>query len=327
MDETGYFIFSLDTELATGCFDLDEMRKKRFTRDGNRERRSINRLIDLFEEFNIVGTWAIVGHLFYDRCEYCEICPMMDWKGKYSAFEEVYGTNNPLWYGGDIIKSLLGRGPRQEIAFHGFSHKIFDETQMSIPEAEKEIEAWLHVAKRKEIVPHAVAFPRNVVGHLDILRKAGFTCYRGEPKRPWLIQNKIFGRYVKAIDQVLGLSNIPIFNLENNIDPGMVPLFSSQCFFDLNRRFEHFLDALNLYKLRFGRVIRGIKAAAEEKKMIHIWAHPCDFRTEKDFAKLQHIFAAVSQEIKKGRMRSVGMTEMARIMIAKNTAPCHENPS
>ncbi len=35
------------------------------------------------------------------------------------------------------------------------------------------------------------------------------------------------GRYIKAIDQVLGLSNIPIFNLENINDHGMVPLFVS----------------------------------------------------------------------------------------------------
>ena len=101
----------------------------------------------------------------------------------------------------------------------------------------------------------------------------------------------------------------------------MVTLFSSQCFFDLNRKFEHFLDALNLHDLRFKRIIRGIKTAAEEKKMIHIWAHPCDFRTEKDFIKLRHVFASVSQEIKMGRMRSVGMTEMARLIIAKNTEP------
>jgi hypothetical protein len=40
---------------------------------------------------------------------------------------------------------------------------------------------------------------------------------------------------------------------------------------------------------------------------------------EKDFLKLQHIFAAVSLEIKRGRLRSVGMTEMARIIITKKT--------
>ncbi len=127
MDETGYFLFSLDTELATGRFDHDKDRKKRFSRDGSRERRSINRLIDLFEEYSIAGTWAIVGHLFYDRCEYCEICPAMDWKGKYSSFDEVYGTDNPMWYGLISLNCSLADRPRQEIAFHGFSHKIFDE--------------------------------------------------------------------------------------------------------------------------------------------------------------------------------------------------------
>lgn len=321
MDETGYFLFSLDTELATGCFDLDTDRARGFSRDGTRERQSINRLIDLFEEYNITGTWAIVGHLFHDRCEYCKDCLMMDWRGRYSSFEEVYGTNNPLWYGSDIIEALRVRGPRQEIAFHGFSHKIFDETQMRAEEAEKEVQEWLRMADPKEVVPYAVTFPRHVVGHLDILRRAGFICYRGEPTRPWLVRNKLLGRYVKAIDQVLGLSKIPIFDLQKIEDHGLVTLFSSQCFFDLNRRFEHFLDALNLYNLRFRRVIRGIRAAAEEKKMIHIWAHPCDFRTEKDFIKLRHIFAAVSQEIKKGRIMSVGMTEMARLIIAEHNAP------
>jgi hypothetical protein len=53
MDETGYFLFSLDTELATGHFDLDQDRGKKFSRDGTRERQSIYRLIDLFEEYNI----------------------------------------------------------------------------------------------------------------------------------------------------------------------------------------------------------------------------------------------------------------------------------
>jgi hypothetical protein len=317
LDETGYFLFSLDTELATGRFDLDEDRKKRFSKDGSRERQSINRLLDLFEEYNIAGTWAMVGHLFYNRCEYCEVCPMVDWKGKYSSFEEVYGTDNPLWYGSDIIETLLTRGPRQEIAFHGYSHKIFDENQMSVQDARNEIQEWLRVAKRKGVSPHAVAFPRNVVGHLDLLREAGVLCYRGEPKRSWLIRNKIFGRYLKAIDQILSLSNIPIFDLENSEDHGMVNLCASQCFFDLNRRFEHILDSVNLHNLRFGRVIRGIKCAGIENKMIHLWAHPCDFQTEKDFEKLRHIFTFVSHEVNMGRMRSVGMTEMARIIFNK----------
>jgi hypothetical protein len=321
MDGVGYFLFSLDFELAIGRFDQDLRRKKMFSEDGSNERKTILRLIELFEEYNIVGTWATVGHLLYDKCEYCVVCPLMDWKGKYSSFNDVYNTSNPLWYGRDIVEALLHKGIRQEIAFHGFSHKIFDEHLMSSKQAEIEVQEWLRVAERIGVIPHAVIFPRHVVGHLDILRKAGIICYRGEPKRSWLIQNKIFGRYIKAIDQILGLSNLPIFDLANNQDHGMVTLFSSQCFFDLNRRFELFLDYFNLHNLRFRRIIRGIKYAADEKKMIHIWAHPCDFRTEKDFIKLRHIFSAVTREVRLGRMRSVGMTEMAKIIIDKYIAP------
>ncbi len=319
MDETGYFLFSMDTELATGRFDLDEDRKKRFSRDGSRERQSIYQLIDLFEEYNIAGTWAVVGHLFFDHCEYCEICPPMDWKGKYSSFDEVYGTNNPLWYGSDIIETLLTQAPRQEIAFHGFSHKIFDENQMNSLDARNEIQEWLRVANRKGVIPSAVVFPRNVAGHLDLLREAGFICYRSEPQRSYLVRNKVFGRYVKAIDQILGLSKIPLFDLPYPEDHGMINLCASQYFFDLNHRFELLLDSLNLHNLRFRRVIRGIKRAGVEKKSIHLWAHPCDFQTKKDFEKLRHLFSYVSNEVNSGKMRSVGMTELAKLIIAKNT--------
>jgi hypothetical protein len=325
MDEVGYFLFSFDTELATGRFDLDQQRSRMFSADGSSERQAIFRLIELCEEYEIVGSWAVVGHLFYDKCDNCGVCKLLDWKGKYSSFEEVHGTRNPLWYGSDIIEALLTRGPRQEIGFHGFSHRIFDETHMSVQDAAMEVSEWLRIASKKAIVPHAVVFPRNLVGHLAILREAGFVCYRCEPNRNWLIRNKIFGRYIKAIDQVLGLSHLPIYQLENTKDHGMVTLYSSQCFFDLNRKFEHFLDRLNLHNLRFRRVIRGIKAAAEEKKMVHLWAHPCDFRSEKDFIKLRYVLKAVSEEVKMGRMKSVGMTEMAKLIIAKNTAPEYQS--
>jgi hypothetical protein len=319
LEDQGFFIFSLDTELATGRFDNDEGRHKLFSPDGSLERNTINQLIDLFEEFKIVGTWAIVGHLFYDKCEYCEICPLKDWKGRYSSFDEAYGTNNPLWYGADIIETLLMKGPRQEIAFHGYSHKIFNENLMSPHEAKIEVQEWLRVGKRKGITPYSVTFPRNWIGHLDILKEAGMICYRGEPERSYLSKNKYFGKYIKTIDQVFGLSNIPIFDLAHNENHGLVILRPSQFLFDINRRFELFLDSLNLENMRIRGIIRGVKRAAKEKKMIHIWAHPCEFRTEKDFSKLRQIFMAVAEEVKQGRMQSVGMAEMARLLVKNAT--------
>lgn len=318
MDNVGYFLFSLDLELATGRFDRDSIRHKMFSIDGSRERESIFRLIDLFEQFNIVGTWATVGHLFYDKCEHCDPCPIWDRKGKYSSFEEAYGTDNPLWYGSDIIDELIIRGPRQEIAFHGFSHKVFNENQMSSQDARLEIQEWLQVSKKRNILPEAVVFPRNAIGYLDILREEGIICYRSEPKRPQLFRTKYLGKFIKNIDSIFGLLSLPIYDVNYHTDQNIVNLPASNCFFDLNRKLELILDRMNLHNFRLRRVIQGIKSAANSNKMIHIWAHPCDFRTEKDFIKLRHIFACVSQEVNMGRMRSVGMTEMARIIINKH---------
>jgi hypothetical protein len=318
IEDKGYFIFSLDTELVAGRYDRDEIRQKIFSKDGSRERQTILRLVDLFEEFNIVGTWATVGHLLRDKCEYCETCPMMDWKGKYSSFEEVYGTENPLWYGADIIDALLSRGARQEIGFHGYSHKIFDEKLMSAREAQIEIQEWLNVGRRKGIVPLSATFPRNRIGHLNLLREAGFICYRNTPEISLLNNQKYFGKYLKTIDQILGLTKIPIFDLTYQENHGLVILHASQYLFDFNRRFELLIDSLNLHNLRIQRIIKGVKRAAKEKKMIHIWAHPCEFRTEKDFLKLREIFIAVTEEVQAGRMQSVGMNEMARIIIKRH---------
>ena len=318
IENTGYFIFSLDTELAAGRFDRDEIRNKMFSKNGLRERETILRLIDLFEEYKIAGTWAIVGHLFHEICEYCETCPLKDWEGKYSSFEEVYGTNNPLWYGADIIEDLLCKGARQEIAFHGYTHKIFDENMMTAQEARTEVQEWLNVGKKKGIVPLSVTFPRNRDGHLDILKEAGFICYRNKPEISVYSNHKYIGKILKTVDYLLGISKIPIFDLTYLENQGMVVLRVSQYLFDFNRRFELFIDSLNLQNLRINRIIKGVKRAAQEKKMIHIWAHPCEFRTEKDFSKLREIFIAVSEEVRMGRMQSVGMNKMARIIFKKH---------
>jgi len=131
--------------------------------------------------------------------------------------------------------------------------------------------------------------------------------------------NKYFGKYVKTIDQFLGITNIPIFDLTYRENHGLVAIQPSQYLFDINRKIELFLDSINLHNLRIRRIIKGIKGAAKEKKMIHIWAHPYNFRTEKDFLKLRQIFMAVSEEVAKGRMQSVGMAEMAKLLVNRNT--------
>jgi peptidoglycan/xylan/chitin deacetylase (PgdA/CDA1 family) len=312
-DQTGYFLFSLDTELAWGYFDLDRLRCKMFSTDGSRERRSIELVLDVLEEFNIIATWAIVGHLFYERCEKCDICPILDWKGKYRSFEEVYETNKPLWYGADIIETLLTRGSQHEIAFHGYTHEVFDENTMSEEEAKTEIEEWLRISKRKNITPQTVIFPRGKISHLDLFKEYGFICYRGEELMPEMYSLPLIGRVFRRLYYYLSALSIPQV-YEFKVEPSELVNFpSSRWLFGFNRKVERILDSLNLHKLRVNRIIQGVKKAADENKIIHIWAHSWEFQTKKDIEKLRYLLGYVSGEVSKGRIQSVGMADLARI--------------
>lgn len=318
--DKGYFIFSLDTELAWGYHDLDGPRTEIFSTDGTRERTAIDRVHQMLDEFNIVGTWALVGHLFYERCEMCEFCPVLEWQSKYESFNEIYDTHDPLWYGLDAIETLLTRHRNHEIAFHGYTHALFDESLMSNERARMEIDEWLRLGKRHDAVPTTVIFPRNRVGHLDQFRRAGFICYRGVEALPLWFRGKQLGKLIKHVDQVLALSPLPIYDRsEIERSSGMVNLQSSEHFFDFNRKLEMFLDAQNLHTLRLRRIKQGIQRAAREKKIVHIWAHPWEFRTKKDFEKLQYILTAVAEEIDSGRMQSVGMAELASMIMAERS--------
>ena len=65
--EKGVFTLSLDFELIWGTADLglDQFKKLCLI-----ERETvIDRLLQLFEKYQFPATWAILGHLFLDRCE------------------------------------------------------------------------------------------------------------------------------------------------------------------------------------------------------------------------------------------------------------------
>jgi hypothetical protein len=118
---------------------------------------------------------------------------------------------------------------------------------------------------------------------------------------------------------MLSVSTPPVYELNGVESWGLVNLPSSQGFFGFSWRTEMVLDSLNLHKLRIRRMIKGVKKAAEEKKVIHIWVHPCDFRTMKDIEKLRYLLGAVADEMSKGRIQSVGMSYLARQILEQDT--------
>jgi Polysaccharide deacetylase len=304
----GYFVFSLDTELAWGTLDWNQGRSQHTSRNGLTERKTIHRLLDLMDEFGVSATWAITGHLFYDKCEECAVCPVMDLKGKDSSFEQIWKTQDPMWYGSDIVDLLLSRSDSHEIAFHGYTHKRFRE--LSTDEARFEIQEWLRLAKRKNIVPKTAIFPQGNIGHLDLFREAGFICYRGNDVPHPMFSIPLFGKVVKRTNLLLSILTPQVYDIQFK-PQGLVNLPSSQWFFRIDRRIEKSLDWVNLHRLRFYGTVNGLEKAAQERKIIHLWAHPHEFRTEKDFEKLRFVFGHFAKHAKEGRLQSITMADLA----------------
>ena len=312
MVNKGYFLFSLDTELGTGYFDHDEERHKLFSTDGVQERERIRKVLNLCEKYHIHGTWAIVGHLFFERCEFCERCLVRRWEGKFHSFEEAYGTNHPLWYGPDVVRMIQSTAVNQELGFHGHTHETFD--TMSDAQAQLEVDEWKRLAERFSIQATSVIFPRDRVGKLALLHVNGFTTYRQDVHLPLVFRNRFFGRYVKTLDHILGITTAPSYPLGSVYDEGMLRLTASQHLFAFNRGVDRILDRLGLTRLRIRRIIRGIKRAARRGEMFHFWAHPWEFETPEDLEKLEFVLATVAALVDSGAMESVTMAQMTSII-------------
>ena len=308
-NKTGYFLFSLDTELAWGHFDC--FSKQIFSLNGQRERKSIHRLLDILHEFNITATWAVVGHLFKQPDNVNRSESKLDWLNNYPEFEKLYNDNHRLVNGSDIIETLLTKGARHEIAFHGHTHKVFNENKMSRDEAENEIKEWLKAFQYKNITPKTVIFPRDKVGHLSLFYEYGFLCYRGEENASRFYDLPIIGNILKRFYTISSFLLTPPVYIYNNGSDCLINLPSSRHLFGFNPKLEKVLDAFNLQTLRLNKFVKGIKKAAYESKVFHLYAHPYEFRSEKDFERLQYLFQHVSAEMKKGRLRSVSLSELA----------------
>ncbi|RJP50446.1 MAG: hypothetical protein C4583_10570 [Anaerolineaceae bacterium] len=319
-NQTGTFLLSLDTELAWGYFDC--LNPQDFSSDGQLERQGIHALLDLFREFNIHATWAVVGHLFYETCEKCEPCPVKAWEGKYDSFSQVYASDSRLWYGADVINAILEDGEMHEIAFHGYTHRPFNETTMRRDEARFEIEEWLRLAQRKGLAPRTVIFPRNVIGHLELFQEYGFTSYRGAELPSPCYAIPILGRGLKRYHRYLSsFISAPGYRHEDFQSNGLLNLPSSQHLFGFDQVVSRRVNALNLHRWITRTVTDGIRNAAREKKIFHLRAHPNDFRDDKDFDMLRGICQIVSEEVKSGRLTSLRMDNLADMVIREAILP------
>ena len=169
------FILSADFELAWAWRYMKVSASPLLTalEKARQARNNIPKILDLCNRFNISITWAVVGHLFLETCrgENGVLHPEIKrpsfsqsdyWvyeKGDWFQHDPCSNYNDaPEWYAPDIIKDILSRKTKHEIACHTFSH-IDCRDEVCQPDVfRSEIEACQRSAKEFGIEPLAFQF-------------------------------------------------------------------------------------------------------------------------------------------------------------------------
>lgn len=293
--ECGIFTLSLDFELIWGTSDL--FGPQRFRQACETEREIvIDQLLDLFTEFEVPATWCTVGHLFLDHCtqhngvKHPEIPrPHHTWYPRDWFHEDPCSTeqSDPIFYGRSLLEKIRKCAVPQEIGCHTFSHVIFGDAGCSEETARAELLECVRLAHEVlETELRSFAFPRNQVGHLQVLRECGFACYRG-PEPNW----HEIGPCPEAFKRLARLWEVlvaarPPTVMPQKTDCGLWNIPGSMMYFPMHGLRRHIP-----LQLRVKRAVRGLQAAAQQKRIFHLWFHPTNMadETEQMFAGLRAI--------------------------------------
>jgi peptidoglycan/xylan/chitin deacetylase (PgdA/CDA1 family) len=293
--DRGVFTISLDFEMIWGTQDL--FGPERFRKACETERACvIDRLLDLLVEYELSATWFVVGHLMLDHCDahsglkHPEIVrPTHSWTSKDWFKHDPGGceVDGSVFLGRSLVKKILACRLPQEIGCHTFSHTIFGDPGCSRASAVSELKACVWLADEMGIEMSSFAFPRNKVGHLDVLREYGFSCYRGpEPEAPMLGCSPDSIKRVANLWKVLVASEPPV-GLPEKTESGLWMIPGSMVYFPM-----HGLRRYIPVRARTRRAIKGLNAAVRQKRIFHLWFHPTNLaeETERMFAGLRRIF-------------------------------------
>lgn len=320
--EKGIFTISLDFELIWGTADLFGVESFREACELERNE-VVDRLLALFTEFEIPATWCTVGHLFLENCrsskntKHPEITrPRHKWhEGDWFVYDPCGDeTSDPLFYGKSLIEKILNNPVRQEIGSHSFSHIIFGDEGCSNESARTDIAECVKAAKDFNIKLNSFAFPRDRVGHLDVLSEYGFTCYRGAiPKWYEQGEDRSIVKRLAHLWDVMTVAAPPVV-LPEYEENGLMNIPGSMIFFPM-----HGIRRYIPMSLRVKRARKGLDLAAREKRIFHLWFHPTNmaFEIEQMFDGLRAILKYADKLRREGILEILSMSEIAELNFQK----------
>ena len=315
------FVISLDFEMMWGNIET-------WTSEGygasnvKQVREVIERMIGLFEKYDIKATFAIVG-LIMQKSNSESLFPeeLPTYKRKElspyhkNLINKIKSANESLYFGLDIIKRLKS-SPNIEIGSHTYGHYYCLEMGQTVSQFEADIKKASEVAKENGIELKSIVFPRNQIApaYLEICSKYGITSYRGIPMKFYGKANSKLAiwknRFCRLIDSYINLGGPTTFSLDDaeNSDK-MFNIRASRFLRPYSKKLV-FLDGL-----KFRRIKNEMNYAVRHNEIYHLWWHPHNFGSniEDNFNTLEKILKYYSFCRHHWGMQSLTMRELSEL--------------
>ncbi len=303
--DRGVAVVSIDTELAWG---EAHRRDGGAQRDYSTERTVIAGILDVFTRHEISATWALVGHLFLDRCApeggrpHPDIVrPAYPWlDGDWFDIDPCSTLDEaPAFYGRDIVAAIRSCPVEQEVGCHSFSHLIAAEPGCGEEAFGSDLDACRAVAAADGIDLRSFVYPRNAIDHVAALGRHGFRSYRGRAT------TAAMGGLLRAVDRVRPLPRSAAWPEQEPTGVWNVPqtyLFAPAT---RGRRIPARLWAR--------RPRARMRLAARERSLFHLWFHPYNVTAapERALRALESICAEAARLRDAGRLDVLTMGALA----------------
>jgi hypothetical protein len=282
----GQVTISIDLELAWGVWDTATADDLRLAERA--ERPICAMLLDLLARYQVPATWLMVAALLDED----------------SA--RSHPGSKSCWYAPDVIERIVAARVRHEIGSHSGRHVYYD--RISPDKAQDDLDFAKGVHHANDLGFESFAFPRNAVGHVNILEGAGIRVMRSRDVgflRTAHHGGRLSARAANYIDQLLPVPPRPSFpeTLGQLVDiPGSMQMLGRNGL----RRFL-------LPQVTRAKLLLGLERARRDGGTFHLWFHPSNFyyRRDEQLTTLACFLERATDEASRGRIEFRTMSSYA----------------
>lgn len=308
-NKQGFFVLSLDFETMWGSIGSKDIQS--FALRTAKEKEIFYKVNELFNEYGIHSTWAIVGAMACKTKEETISHLKNDiYYKKWNISIKDFIENAPTDYFLSNLINKLSLEKNVEIASHTFTHSYFLDDSLSCDDLENELSVSKRILSSYGEIK-TIIFPRNQINPnvFPLMEKYDYSIMRANQKR--LFKNN---RYLEYFNSIFPITNKTSYSPNKLfVDEYNILNIPASLFLRFRKKNDF------IHKLQIRRVKKEMRKSAKRGLVFHLWFHPHNLGLDVDngINGLRQIFDFYSKMNEKHSYKSVNMRELKQIIIDK----------